>query len=215
MKVLGYGNVKGIDLDYWKRTAAQDRTGSSFTFIFVGRIVKDKGMNELVSAFVKLHQQFPNCHLLLVGPYEQGLDPVLPETKRLIDECDAIETVGLQKDVRPFYEKSDVLVFPSYREGFPNTPIEAGAMGLPCIVTDINGSREIITDGENGIVVPPRNTNKLYEAMSRIVLDKEKREAMAANARPMVAKRFEQSFVRKCLYDFYEMLLDKSDKMAS
>ena len=198
MKVLGYGNVKGIDLDYWKRTAAQDRTGSSFTFIFVGRIVKDKGMNELVSAFVKLHQQFPNCHLLLVGPYEQGLDPVLPETKRLIDECDAIETVGLQKDVRPFYEKSDVLVFPSYREGFPNVVIEAG---------DINGSREIIEHGKNGVIVPSRDEQALYDAMKWIVEHPDERKRMAENARLMVASRFEQGFVRQCLKDYYKEIL--------
>lgn len=207
MKVLGYGNVKGIDLDYWKRTAAQDRTGSSFTFIFVGRIVKDKGMNELVSAFVKLHQQFPNCHLLLVGPYEQGLDPVLPETKRLIDECDAIETVGLQKDVRPFYEKSDVLVFPSYREGFPNVVIEAGAMSLPSVVTDINGAREIVVNHENGLIVPPQNEPALFEAMKWMIQHPEERNAMAKKARPMVESRFEQGFVRKCLKDYYREIL--------
>jgi glycosyltransferase involved in cell wall biosynthesis len=175
----------------------------------VGRIVKDKGMNELVSAFVKLHQQFPNCHLLLVGPYEQGLDPVLPETKRLIDECDAIETVGLQKDVRPFYEKSDVLVFPSYREGFPNVVIEAGAMGLPSIVTDINGSREIIIDGQNGVIVPPRDEEALYQAMKRFVEQPDEIAAMAQNARGLIASRYEQSYVRQCLYDFYHEILNQ------
>ena len=201
--------VKGIDLDYWKRTCPQECEREEFTFIFVGRIVKDKGMNELVSAFVKLHQQFPNCHLLLVGPYEEGLNPVLPETKRMIDECEAIEAVGLQKDVRPFYEKSDVLVFPSYREGFPNVVIEAGAMSLPSIVTDINGAREIIVNQENGIIVPPRDEQALFEAMEWMIQHPEERQLMAQKARPMVESRFEQSFVRKCLKDYYKGILSE------
>ena len=136
-----------------------------------------------------------------------GGDPVLPETQRLIDECDAIETVGLQKDVRPFYEKSDVLVFPSYREGFPNVVIEAGAMSLPSVVTDINGAREIVVNHENGLIVPPQNEPALFEAMKWMIQHPEERNAMAKKARPMVESRFEQGFVRKCLKDYYREIL--------
>lgn len=209
MKVLGYGNVRGVDLDYWQR-ATQRGPSPWLTFVFVGRIVKDKGVNELVAAFVKLHQQHSDVRLVLVGPSEDGLDPVLPETKRLIDACEAIEAVGSQKDVRPFYEQGDVLVFPSYREGFPNVVIEAGAMGLPSIVTDINGAREIIVDGENGLVVPPQDEASLLKAMEWMVTHRAEREEMAQKARPMVASRFEQGFVRQCLKDFYrEILVEK------
>ena len=212
MKVLGYGNVMGVDLEYWKRSEVNGRQGISdgVTFVFVGRIVKDKGMNELVPAFVRLHKEYPDTQLVLVGPYEDSLDPVLPETKRMIDECEAIDAVGSQQDVRPFYENADVLVFPSYREGFPNVVIEAGAMDLPSIVTDINGSREIVVDGENGIIVQPRDEEKLYRAMTWMVEHSQERRQMAMKARQMVAERFEQGFVRTCLKDFYrEILKDK------
>ncbi len=206
LKVLGYGNVKGVDLDYWKRTlGAVD--SQKFTFVFVGRIVREKGINELVSAFVRLNKEHADTRLLLVGPYEENLDPMLPETKRLIDECEAIEAVGSQKDVRPFYEQSDVLVFPSYREGFPNVVIEAGAMELPSIVTDINGSREIIKDGKNGLIVPPRDEHALYDAMKWMVEHPEERRKLVENARPMVASRYEQGFVRQCLKDYYKEIL--------
>ena len=94
-------------------------------------------------------------------------------------------------------------MFPSYREGFPNVVIEAGAMELPSIVTDINGSREIIKDGENGLIVPPRNENALYEAMEYLIENEKDVRRMSANARQMVAHRFEQGFVRQCLKDFY------------
>ena len=206
MKVLGYGNVRGVDLDYWVRKDSCGRH-DSLTFIFVGRIVRDKGVNELVSAFVKLNQQFPCTRLLLVGPYEENLDPVLPETKRLINTCESVEAVGAQKDVRPFYEQSDVFVFPSYREGFPNVVIEAGAMGLPSIVTDINGSREIIKDGKNGLIVPPRDENALFDAMMWMVEHPDERQLMAGHARPMVASRYEQGFVRQSLKEYYKEIL--------
>jgi glycosyltransferase involved in cell wall biosynthesis len=108
-----------------------------------------------------------------------------------------------------YYAASDCFVFPSYREGFPNTVIEAGAMDLPSIVTDINGSREIIVNGENGMIVPPKNTDALFDAMLNMVRNKEGREKMASKARKMIAERFEQSFVRKCLYDYYDEILKK------
>ena len=104
-------------------------------------------------------------------------------------------------------------MMPSYREGFPNTVLEAGAMGLPSIVTDINGSREIICDGINGIIVPPRNEERLYQAMMDLLTSKAEREKLAGNARKMIEDRFEQSFVKKCLYDFYDevMIFDNKE----
>ena len=206
MKVLGYGNVRGVDLEYWKRST-EKKCGDTLVFVYVGRIVRDKGINELVSAFVQLHQEHADTRLLLVGPYEEKLDPVLPDTKRLIDQCEGIEAVGIQKDVRPFYEQSDVLVFPSYREGFPNVVIEAGAMGLPCIVTDINGSREIVEHGKNGLVIPSQDRTALYEAMKRMMEHPDERKNMAEEARPMVASRYEQGYVRQCLKDYYREIL--------
>ena len=101
---------------------------------------------------------------------------------------------------------SEVLVFPSYREGFPNVVIEAGAMGLPSIVSDINGCNEIIIPGENGVIVPPHNAEALYDAMERMCVDLEYRKSLAVNARELVASRFDCRIVRKALYDFYDSL---------
>lgn len=208
MRVLGYGNVRGVDLDYWKRSnTVREEKKNAFTFVFVGRIVRDKGINELVSAFVRLHDECQFVRLILVGPTEDDLDPVLPHTRQLIKDCGAIEAVGSQRDVRPFYEASDALVFPSYREGFPNVVIEAGAMDLPSIVTDINGSREIIIDGKNGCIIPPRDEEALYDAMKWMVEHPQDVERMACNARPMVASRYEQGYVRQCLKDYYQSIL--------
>jgi glycosyltransferase involved in cell wall biosynthesis len=209
MKVLGYGNVRGINMDEWKRRVGR-RDGLMLTFVFVGRIVRDKGVDELVAAFVKWIGEYSKTRLLLVGPYEEHLNPVQSGTKFLIDTCECIEAVGAQKDVRPFYEQSDVLVFPSYREGFPNVVIEAGAMELPSIVTDINGSREIIEDGRNGLIVPARDEQALFEAMKWMVEHDDERNAMAAHARPMIASRYEQGYVRGCLKNYYKEIFARN-----
>lgn len=207
IKVLGYGNVMGIDLDKFKPIAATSEERQGFTFVFVGRIVRDKGINELVAAFDRLYREHPDVRLVLVGRREDNLDPVSSDTLKRIEQGDGIEAVGSQSDVRPFYAAADALVFPSYREGFPNVVIEAGAMGLPSIVTDINGSREIIINGQNGVIVPPQEEQALYEAMKNFVENPEVVSALARNARSLIASRYEQRYVRQCLYDFYHDIL--------
>ena len=205
IRVLGHGNIRGIDLEHFKpephRTSPKE---GGFLFVFVGRLVGDKGINELVEAFSRLNKEHPETRLVLVGPEEEKIDPIKPETKVEIDRNPAIDAVGQRSDVRPFFTSADALVFPSYREGFPNVVIEAGAMGLPSIVTDINGSREIIIDGENGMIIPSKDTEALYEAMKHFVENPEDVKRMAANARPLIASRYEQSYVRQCLKDFYK-----------
>lgn len=215
LKVLGHGNVRGIDLDLYnpalpevQSEAEKLRSHGIFTFIFVGRLVRDKGINELVRAFSQLNAQYPHTRLLLVGPYEEDLDPLRPETVAAIDNNKAIMAIGSQKDVRPWLATSDAFVFPSYREGFPNVVIEAGAMGLPSIVTDINGSREIIIDGDNGIIIPPRQTETLRQAMEIFLTDKDMVQKLSRNARPLIASRYEQSYVRRCLKEYYREILN-------
>lgn len=213
LQVLGYGNIRGIDLNHYRRSpevmekALTLRKPNIFTFVFIGRVVRDKGIDELVEAFSLLHSEHPQTRLILVGRAEDNLDPVSPNTRRTIASHPAIEAVGNQSDVRPWLAASDALVFPSYREGFPNVVIEAGALDLPSIVTDINGSREIIVHGQNGIIVPPRNAQALLQAMTQFVQNPQATQAMALKARQMIASRFEKSFVQKCLFDYYNQIL--------
>ena len=216
LRVLGFGSCKGVNLEYFKTNenlkekGEKMRSDGIFTFLFVGRIVRDKGIDELVEAFVRLHRDYPNTRLVLVGVFEDKLDPISPSSRALIEQAgNGIDAVGAKygDELLAYYAASDCLVLPSYREGFPNTPIEAGAMGLPCIVTDINGSREIIQDGVNGLIVPLKDSHALYEAMQEILAKPEETARMARNARSYVAQHFEASFVRNCLYDFYSEIL--------
>lgn len=206
MKVLGYGNVKGIDLELYNPDKYPIKPNGPLTFLFVGRMVGDKGLNELVDAFVRLNQEHSNTCLVLVGMLEGNLDPINPATMQMIVNNHAIEYKGAKYDdeLLTEYASADCFVMPSYREGFPNTVIEAGAMNLPCIVTDINGSREIIEDGVNGLIVPPRDSDALYNAMKKVVTEDGLLDSMASKARPMIASRFDKSYVQQCLIDFYK-----------
>ena len=209
MKVLGYGNVKGVDMERFSPARfVVTKIPDVFTFVFVGRIVSDKGINELVEAFVKLHDKHKNTRLVLVGNYEHNLDPVSDKTRQLIDTNDGIEVCGAKygDDLLQMYVDADCFVMPSYREGFPNTVLEAGAMGLPSIVTDINGSREIIENEKNGLIVPAKDADALYVAMERMLTDTAVRSTMKQNARQMIESRFEKNFVQSCLIEFYKSI---------
>ena len=216
--VLGFGNVRGIDLDYYALTSSvkeqagkiRKRLGIAdgvFTFVFVGRIVRDKGIHELTEAFCRLCNEREDVYLLLVGDYEPT-DLLSKYSRELIDRTPYIYvTEEWIDDVRPWYAVADALVFPSYREGFPNVVIEAGAMGLPSIVTDINGSREIIIDDENGIIIPSHDEEALYHAMKGMVMNPKKAKYMGEKAHPLIASRYEQGFVRSKLKEFYRHIL--------
>lgn len=201
LHVIGNGNVNGVNVDFFDRTddvvlrAQAIRKEGSFTFCFVGRIVGDKGINELVEAFLKLVSEFPACRLILVGDFEEKLDPVMPVVRKIIFENEQIVFAGWQDDIRPYLAASDVFVFPSYREGFPNVILQAGAMGLPCIVTDINGSNEIIHDRVNGLIIPPRDKDALWKAMKIMVTDETIRREMGDRARNIIINRYDRHLI--------------------
>lgn len=210
MKVLGYGSVKGIDINRFNPARFEaHKDPSMFVFTFVGRIVGDKGINELVEAFTMLHDKYPQTVLNLVGCYEKDLDPVSELTLNRIEANTAIDAFGpfYGDDLLQVYVDSDCHIMPSYREGFPNTVLEAGALGLPQIVTDINGSREIIENGKNGLIVPSQTIQPLYDAMERMLVDSELRDELRRNARSMIESRFEKNFVQDCLINYYKEIL--------
>lgn len=221
LKVLGKGSSNGIDTSYFdpskylvdfkiKLKQELKLPEANLVFIFIGRLVSEKGINELIQAFSKLHQSNPNCNLLLVGPFEQELDPLRPETLMLIQTHPGIISVGYQQDVRPYLAIADVLTFPSYREGFPNVVMQAGAMNLPSIVTDINGCNEIISEGDNGLIIPVKDQNALYSAMLRLLKDENLRFSIASKARGEIIMNYERKELWKILLKEYEALEMKS-----
>ena len=213
MRVVGYGSAGGVDIERYNPNPIESNVRheleipeDGFVFTFVGRIVKDKGINELISAFNNINQKYPNAHLLLVGPIESVQNPVDESTFRTIEKNENIHAVGMQKDVRPYLKASDAFVLPSYREGFGMVLIEAGAMGLPCITTDITGCNEIIVPGENGAIIEPRNMKALRDEMEKWVSNPDMVKKMASNARNMVSERYDSRIVRDHYFEFYKSL---------
>ncbi|MAN58585.1 MAG: glycosyltransferase family 1 protein [Flavobacteriaceae bacterium] len=220
LAIIGAGSSNGIDTSHFDPAlfATEEKRHlrhtlqidpNSFVYVFVGRLVGDKGINELVRAFKNLSGQSDGVPptLLLVGPLEPELDPLRPDTLREIDNHPHIVSVGYQDDVRPYFAIANALVFPSYREGFPNVVLQAGAMGLPAIVTDINGCNEIVEDGRNGLLVQPKDAISLYDAMRRLVHDRALYADLAAHARPQITGRFERAQVWEALLAEYQRLL--------
>lgn len=223
LKVIANGNVNGIDTSYYSKdnfsemTLSQIRTSlgiddSDFVFVFVGRLVGDKGINELVKAFSTFkttsfkNYDLSSIKLILVGGTEKNLDPLFLETTALIESNPNIISVGFQIDVRSFYGISNALVFPSYREGFPNVVLQAGAMELPSIVTDINGSNEIIINGENGIIIPKEDVEALQSAMIELVENKSYYDSLKKQSRSLITSRYEQEVVWNAILQEYQNL---------
>lgn len=227
LKVIGNGSSNGIDTSFFspqqvsedQKTLLKEQLkikDTDFVFVFLGRLVGDKGINELVKAFSALNNQEnqQRSKLLLVGSLEQELDPLYSDTLKEIENNPDVIPAGFQKDVRPYFAISDALVFPSYREGFPNVVMQAGAMELPSIVSDINGCNEIIVENQNGVIVPVKDSESLTEEMEKMIMDKDYYQALKMNARPMIEDRFEQSVIWNAILSEYNKLIKEKDFRA-
>jgi glycosyltransferase involved in cell wall biosynthesis len=219
LDVLANGSSNGIDTSWYSRSpevmGEAKRLQKEWaieegehTIVFVGRLVKDKGIEELLEAYKNLKQQY-KVTLILVGPYEKERDPLARWAEELIETDANIISTGYIKDVRPYLAASSILAFPSYREGFPNVPMQAGAMGLPSVVTNINGCNEIIEAGENGLLVPPKDAGALEAALATLMQDKVLYAKLSTRARPMICDRFEQVVVWEALLNEYKKHLAK------
>lgn len=217
LKVLANGNVNGIDVAHFSTNVVskdeinelKNKLGiavTDFVYVFVGRLVQDKGINELIIAFDSISKHNSNCKLLLVGSLESNLDPLFTSTVEKIKKHPSIISVGWQEDVRPYFSISNVLVFPSYREGFPNVVLQAGAMGLPSIVTDINGCNEIIKDNKNGLIIPVKNNIALEQAMQKMYHDNELYLNLKAKSRDLILEDFKQEVVWNAVLEEYNKL---------
>lgn len=222
LNIIAYGNVNGIDTAYFSPENYTEEDArhfkdmlsikdDDFVFIFVGRITREKGINELVEAFEKICLNYNEVKLILVGPEEFENDLLEDHVLNLINTNINIVKVGFQVDVRPYYYICDCLVLPSYREGFPNVLLQAGAMGLPSIVTDVNGSNEIIKNDLNGAIVPIKDKSALFESMQKMIIDKTYKSKLSAQSRGIIISRYEQSHVLHSLLQEYFRTLNKNN----
>ena len=246
LQVIHYGNINGKDTEFLSRdntiqTASLKQadkqiilrnlsekearnivrsglgfSNNDFIYIFIGRLVNDKGLGELADALRKLEDEKLEIKLLLIGEIDGEDDALAKDKLNYLMQSKNVKYIGVQSDIRPYLMASDVLVFPSYREGFPNVPLEAGALGLPAIVTNINGSNEIIEDGVNGKIIQAPLDNKgmrvnditieLYTMMKWFYYHPEEVKRMGENARPIICERYEQHNVWKAILEYYKQL---------
>lgn|SRR5690606_11744967 len=211
IKVIANGSSNGIDLEYYKKdfpnsvekaNELRESLGyskSDFIFCFIGRLAKEKGIEELVEAFLKLKQEMPisKIKLLLIGTLEQVNGPVSEETVTFINNSDDIKFPGRTDDVRLYLQMIDALILPTYREGFPNILLQAGAMSVPVIATDINGCNEIIDPNKNGLLIKVKDTTDLYEKMKYMYEE----EQVRIDFGKAIRKKVEQKFNNKLVWD--------------
>lgn len=216
--IIGNGSANGIDVAHFSSQnptipdlkSKYNIVETDFVFGFVGRLVRDKGIHELVEAFVKINLSQQNTKLVLVGDFEDALDPLENDIKEIIQSHPNIIFAGFQSDIRPFLKMMNVFVFPSYREGFGVSLMEAAAMDVPVIASDIIGCNEIIKDGFNGILVPAKSLIHLENAMKLVLGNPVIINEMALVSRQYVIDKYERNKLwDEILKSYSELLIYK------
>jgi glycosyltransferase involved in cell wall biosynthesis len=188
----GLVNGSGVDITHFK----VETLPSSPVFLMIARLLLDKGVREYAEAARRLKLDFPAVRVLLVGDVDQSPNSVSQDEVQTW-RVDGIECMGFLQDVRPAIAEASVVVLPSYREGTPRSVLEGMAMGRAIITTDVPGCRETVVEGENGLLVAPRNADMLYEAMKSLVMSHNKVPEMGARSRQLALDKFEGKMVAK------------------
>jgi len=175
---------------------------------FVGRLVEEKGILDLLQAAKVVIEAIPNAQFLIVGPHDdEKPDALRPDVAERFGVAASCRFVGMRNDMPELYALMDVLVLPSYREGFPRAPMEASAMGVPALVTDIRGCREAVEHGENGLLFPVGDADALAHSLIELLEDGERRTQMGAAGRRIAEERFDEQRVFDRVLSEYESLL--------
>jgi len=216
--VLGSGSVNGVDAlgrfnpkRFPPNKRAEIRHScqippDALVLGYVGRIVRDKGIVELEAAWQLLRPQFPHLHLTLVGSIEPQ-DPVPAPVLERLKSDPRVHFLGWVNDPAPTYAVMDILVLPTYREGFPISPLEAAAMQVPVVATQVDGCVEAIVDGVTGLLVPPGDSQALAEALQRLILNPELRRHLGQAGRHRVLGEFEPERLAELVFQDYVVML--------
>ena len=207
VSIIWNGSVNGVDTDFFNRDKVEDIyvkniSPNDFVFGFIGRIVKDKGIEELINVFKKIKNIHNNIKLLILGESELH-NSISKSTQEYILTDKDIIYVGRQSDVRPFIKKMNILVLPTHREGFGMVVIEAGAMEVPAIVTNIHGCSETIEDNKTGLLINLKDESDLYSKMLSAIENKNLCTTLGKNARERISKMYNQKQLWEEVYKFY------------
>lgn len=221
--VFGSGSCNGVDASRFapnprlmQRAAALRRhfgiPEKAAVILFVGRLTTDKGIPELVEAFVQLDRQFPDIRLLLVGCFEAE-DPLPAETRRLLEGHSHIIFAGAVRDTSGYYAAADIVVLPSHREGLPTVLLEAQAAGKPVVGADVTGIVDVVTDGETGLLFPAGDATTLGNAIARLISDDALARKLEAVGRERVQREFQQHQIWDALHRAYLDVLEEHESL--
>src|SRR5260221_9574046 len=221
LEIIGYGSSNGVDLNRFSASALMPQKLNEikrllnydeecFYVLNMGRIVKDKGIDEVLRSFVIVHNTDSKLRLIILGAFEDELDPISKEAREILKTHPAITHIDWSDDVEYFMHISHLLIHASYREGFPNTLLQAGAMNCPIICSAIEGSIDIITHHETGLLFQPRNADDLLEKLKYALSHSEEMSMYAINLRKKIEKYFSQQYLHACLKEKYLELLNKN-----
>ena len=201
----------GVDVDRIVPCAPSRSTPEEVRVGFVGRLLIDKGIGEFVEAAEWARARFPNVRFLAAGEADPGNPASISEARlNQWKTSGAVEFMGHVDDIAGFLNCMDIFVLPTtYREGLSRSLIEAGAAGLPCVTTDVPGCRDVVNDGENGILLPSRDRRSLISALERLLADPEMRKRMGQVARRRVVEHFSNERINTQTLKLYQRILDE------
>ena len=210
--VLGEGSSNGVDVEHFSPgpSDVRDKIGiprEAPVVGFVGRLTRDKGLPELIVAFDRILRAEPSTHLLLVGWFDAAEDALDSELRTRILSNPRIHCTGFVSDVAPYYRAMDVMVLPTWREGFPNAVLEAAASGIPVITTESTGARDAVIPEVTGLLIPPGYPEAIYESVLKLLRDPERRSQMGRAARAWVVEHYSEEQVLGLTAEYYRSLL--------
>ena len=213
LRVLGEGSSNGVDTERFSPgpTDVRKRLGiphDAPVVGFVGRLTRDKGLPELVRAFDSILSAEPSARLLLVGWFDAAEDALDKDLRARILSHPNTHCTGFVSDTAPYYRAMDVLVLPTWREGFPNVVLEAGATGIPVMTTACTGARDAVVPEVTGLLIPPGYPDAICEAVLKLIRDPERRRRMGKAARAWVLEHYLQARVLSMTAEYYRSLLE-------
>jgi glycosyltransferase involved in cell wall biosynthesis len=212
LQVLGEGSSNGVDVERFSPGSSGVRSqlgipNTAPVVGFVGRLTRDKGIPELVEAFDTILKSKPEARLLLVGWFDAAEDALGDEWRTRIAKHPRIRCTGFVADTAPYYRAMDLMVLPTWREGFPNAVLEAAATGIPVITTECTGSRDSVVPEVTGLLIPPGYPQAISEAVLKLLRDPSRRQRMGEAARAWVCAHYSDERVLQLAVSFYKKLL--------